>query len=251
MHLLVGARVHEAKGEVFELAAQLAHAEPVRERRVDVQRFARDGLLLLRLQVLERAHVVQAISQLDEDDAHIAHHGQQHLAHAFGLAVFLVGELYLVELGDALDDMRHLLAKHAGDVGGGDRCVFDRVMQQAGGDRCGVELHLREHDGDLKRVEHVGLARGTQLPAVVLQAHLPGAADDLGVVGRPVEVNRVNERGKALVSQQVGVGVGLLDGRGLHHGRKGRLGWRRKGARGAAGVTLGITLSGARRCYHT
>ena len=67
--------------------------------------------LAFRLQVLQRAHVVQAVGQLDEDHAHVRHHGQQHLADVLGLAVFAVGELDLVDLGDAFDDVRHLLAE--------------------------------------------------------------------------------------------------------------------------------------------
>ncbi len=61
-------------------------------------------------------------------------HGQQHLAHVFGLAVFAVGELDLVDLGDAFDDVGDLIAEAGFNflVGGGR--VFDRVVQQAGGD---------------------------------------------------------------------------------------------------------------------
>jgi hypothetical protein len=83
----------------------------VRQRSVDVLRLAGDGLLAVGLQVLQGAHVVQPVGQLDEHHAHIGNHGQQHLAHVFGLAVFAVGKLDLVDLGDALDDVGHLLAK--------------------------------------------------------------------------------------------------------------------------------------------
>ena len=38
-------------------------------------------------------------------------HGQQHLADVLRLAVFAVGELDFVDLGDALDDVRDLLAE--------------------------------------------------------------------------------------------------------------------------------------------
>ena len=61
--------------------------------------------------MLQRAHIVQPVGQLDDDDANVRHHRQQHLANVFRLAVFAIGELDLVDLGDAFDDVRHLLAE--------------------------------------------------------------------------------------------------------------------------------------------
>jgi len=50
---------------------------------------------------------------------------------------FAIGELDLVDIGDALDDVGHLVAEAGGNllIGGGR--VLNRVVQQAGGD--GVE----------------------------------------------------------------------------------------------------------------
>ena len=143
--------------------------------------------------MLERAHVVQAVGQLDDDHANVGHHGKKHLADVLGLVVFTVGELDLVELGDAFDDVRHLLAKALGDLGRGDIGVFDRIVQQAGGDGGRVHLQLSEHLADLKRMNHVGLARGALLALVLLQAEGPGLADDLEVVAGPVLVHRIEQ----------------------------------------------------------
>ena len=110
-HLLVAHRVGVTEGQVFQFSAHLAHAQPVSQGRIDVQSLAGDGFLAVGLQVLERAHVVQPVGQLDEHHAHIRYHGQQHLAHVFCLAVFAIGELDFVDFGDALDDVGHLVAK--------------------------------------------------------------------------------------------------------------------------------------------
>jgi hypothetical protein len=162
--LLVADRVGVAEGQVFQLAAHLAHAQPVSQRRVNVLGLAGDGLLAVRLQVLQGAHVVQPVGQLDEHHAHVRDHGQQHLAHVFSLAVFAIGKLDLVDLGDALDDVGHLVAEAGGNllVGGGR--VLDRVVQQAGGDGRRVHLHLRQHLGHLERMDDVRLAGGPHLP---------------------------------------------------------------------------------------
>ncbi len=95
---------------------------------VDVQRLARDGLLAVGLQVLQGAHIVQPVGQLDQHHPHIRDHGQQHLAHVFGLAVLAIGELDLVDIGDALDDVGHLVAESGGNLFVGGGRVLDRVV---------------------------------------------------------------------------------------------------------------------------
>ena len=106
----------------------------------------------------QRTHVVQAVCKLDEHDAHIADHGQQHLAHVFCLPVFAVRKLDLVDLRDAFNDVRHLVAELLRDVGSRDGCVFDRVMQQARGNRRCVQLHVCQHQRYFQRMQHVRLA---------------------------------------------------------------------------------------------
>ena len=77
------------KRQVLELALERLDAEPVRERRVDVHRLARDALLRFGRHVLERPHVVEAVAELDEQDADVVRHGDDHLAEVLRLPVFL------------------------------------------------------------------------------------------------------------------------------------------------------------------
>ncbi len=221
-HLLVAHRIGVAEGQVLKLAAHLAHAQPVRQRSVDVLGLAGDGLLAVRLEVLEGAHVVQAVGQLDEHHAHVRHHGQQHLAHVFGLAVFAVGKLDLVDLGDALDDVGHLVAKLGFDllIGGGR--VLNRVVQQAGGDGRRVHLHLRQHLGHLQRVDDVGLAGGAHLPFVMLDAELPGLADERDIFAGTIGLDLLEQRLKTPVD---GLPAGAAHGkRRLPRRSRGRAG---------------------------
>ena len=60
----------------------------MRNRREDLHRFFRNTFALLGTQILKRAHVVQSIGKLDEHDAHVVNHRQQHLADVFRLLVF-------------------------------------------------------------------------------------------------------------------------------------------------------------------
>ena len=109
--LLVLARVHVLEREVLELDLDPLDPEPVREGRVDLHRLGRDALLLLRREVAERAHVVEAIAQLDQDDADIARHREQHLAEVLRLLLLARGVRQLAELRHALDEERDLLAE--------------------------------------------------------------------------------------------------------------------------------------------
>ncbi len=118
--------------------------------------------------MLERAHVVQAVGQLDEDDADVVDHGQHHLAKVFGLLLFAGGEVDLADLGDAFDDVRDLLAEFLADVDDRDRGIFHRIVQQAGGDGDWIHLHFGQDQSDFQRMDKVRLARGAGLSGVVL-----------------------------------------------------------------------------------
>ena len=111
-HLLdlgVPLRVQHREREVLELPLHVGDAEPVRERRVDVERLLRDPQLLGLRQRRDRAHVVEAVGELDEQDADVLRHRDEHLAQRRRLLRLLGVELEPVELGDAVDDR--------GDVG--------------------------------------------------------------------------------------------------------------------------------------
>ena len=151
------------------------------------------------LQVLQGAHIVQPVGQLDQHHAHIRDHGQQHLAHIFRLAVLAIGKLDLVDIGDAFDDVRHLLAEAGLNllIGGGR--VLNRVVQQAGGDRGRVHLHLRQHLGHLERMNNVGFARGPHLPLMMADAELPRLADQGNVIAGAVGVDLLEQSLDALV----------------------------------------------------
>ena len=109
-HLVaVGIAVVEA--EVFQFLIDRVQAQPIGDRRVDFQGFRGDAAAFFRRHRLHGVHVVQAVGQLDQDDAHILRHGQQHLAEVFGLRMLLGGKSQLVELGNAFDQQCHRLAK--------------------------------------------------------------------------------------------------------------------------------------------
>ena len=147
------------EGEILQFAADFAHSEAMRDGRVDFERFLRDALLALARQQLESAHVVQPVGQLDDDDADIVDHGQQHLADALGLPFLARVEMEFAELGDAVHAARHFFAEFLADLVQAKAGVFHGVVQQARFQAHQIHLHVGQDQGDVERVNHVGLAR--------------------------------------------------------------------------------------------
>jgi hypothetical protein len=78
-------RLQVLERQLLELVLDLAHAEPVGNRGVDVERFLGDLEATLVRQVMQRAHVVKPVRQLHQDDPDVIHHRQQHLPVVFRL----------------------------------------------------------------------------------------------------------------------------------------------------------------------
>ena len=181
-HLLdlgVPLRVQHREREVLELPLHVGDAEPVRERRVDVDRLLRDPPLLRLGQRRDRAHVVQPVGELDQQDPDVLGHRHEHLAQRRGLLRLLRVELEPVELGDAVDDGGDLGAELGLEVLVGERGVLDRVVQQRAGDRHVVEAEVGEDHRHAERVRDVGLARPADLLGVGGPGDVEGLLDEL------------------------------------------------------------------------
>jgi hypothetical protein len=161
--LLVGVGVHDAKGEVLQLRLDLRHAEAVGERRVDVQRLLGNLLGLLGRQVAERAHVVEAVGELDHEHADVARHRHHHLAEVLRLPLFPGGEGELADLGHPVHQLGDVRAELASEVVLGGLGVLEDVVEEASGDGRHIHLEVDEETGDLERMREIGLTGGALL----------------------------------------------------------------------------------------
>ena len=73
-------RVQIPERQILQFPVAAVEAEPVGDRCINLQGFRGDARLCFPAHFRKRSHVVQAVSQLDENHAHIVGHGQQHLA---------------------------------------------------------------------------------------------------------------------------------------------------------------------------
>ena len=178
----VGDRFQIAKGQVFEIAADGAHAQPVGDGSVNIERLAGDTRLLFRPEKAKSAHVVQPVSQLDQYHADVADHGQEHFAHAFHLADFRGEQLEAADLGDSFDQACDFTAEPLGDFGQGNMRILDDVMQQGGAEGSYIQTQIRQYLGDLERMGKIGLAGVALLGTVVFGGEIKGATQQIEIV---------------------------------------------------------------------
>ena len=120
---------------------------------------------------------MQAIGELNQQDAGVVGDGEQEFAEILGLLGVLGDEVELAELGQAVDQAADLLAEGLVDLLAGDGGVLDRVVQHGGDDGRIVDLELGQDRGDFERVRKVGIAGGALLAAVRLHREHIGAIE--------------------------------------------------------------------------
>ena len=145
------------------------------------------------LHVLERPHVVEAVAELDEQDADVPRHRDDHLAEVLGLTIFLRREVDLRELRDAVDQLGDLDAELLLDLVGRRERVLDDVVQQPGADARGIEAQVGEDAGHAYRVHDVGLPGLSRLPGVHAEAVIVSPLDQLGIDRRLVRLDALDE----------------------------------------------------------
>ena len=156
--LLVFLRVEVSQGEVFQFRLDAVDSQPAGDRGVDIQGLLGNFDLVFLRQILEGAHVVEPVGQLDDDDADVLGHGQEHLPEVLGLLLLVGGQGHLADLGKTVHQRGDLRTEEVADLLRSGESIFHRVVEEArrnGGD---VHLHLRQDGGDFQRVDQIGLS---------------------------------------------------------------------------------------------
>ena len=169
------------EGQVLQFAVGLVQPQAMCNGGVDVQGFRGNTVPLAARHIAHGAHVVGTVGQLDEDDAYILGHGQQHFAKRLCLALFAGVEVQLVQLGQPVDEVCHRFPETLHQILLGDAAVFHGIVQQGSHERGGVELPVRTDGGDSNRVGDVGITTAAPLVGVCLVCVLPCLAHQLDV----------------------------------------------------------------------
>ncbi len=144
---------------------------------VNLQRLAGDTPTLVQGKRRQRAHVVQAIGELHQDDPDVPGHGHQHLSEVLGLGLGAAFEGDLRQLADAVDELRNFFTELLRNLRLGGIGVLDDVVEDRGDDALVIQVHFRQDFGDLDRMLNVGFAGGAALSLVRFGAKLVGAID--------------------------------------------------------------------------
>ena len=137
--------------------------------------------------MLERAHVVQAVGQLDEHDADVVHHGQHHLAQVLGLLLFAGGEKSILLILVTPSTMCATCSPNSlrmstivTEVSSTESCSSPAAMAT------GSIFISASTQSDFEGMDQVRLAGGAALPGMILLGEFVGFLDELQIVVRPV-----------------------------------------------------------------
>ena len=194
LELTVFLRPDVHKAQVFQLALDGTHAEPMGQGRVDLQGLLGLADALFLAAIFQGAHIVEPVRQLDDHHPHVLGDGQEHLAQVLRLGFLPGHQLPVTGLGQLGDPVHHLgdvLAEQVGQLLGVHvLAVLDHIVEQPGDHRMAIHAHFAEHDGYLLRMDVIGLPAFPLLIRVGLlgkvdgllqQLHLPGG--ELGCAG--------------------------------------------------------------------
>ena len=186
-HHRIGFRVEHAERQFLQLFTHFLHAHAPRQRRIDVERLLGDPVARCRRHEFQRAHVVQAVGELDQEHADVVGDRQQQLAQVLGLLGFARHQFQPLQLGQALHQRADLGPEDVVDLGAGRLGILDGVVQQRRDDGGVVELEIGEDRGDLERMRKIGVAGGAGLRAVRLHGIDIGAVQQvfvgIGIIG--------------------------------------------------------------------
>jgi hypothetical protein len=139
--------------------------------------------------MLERAHVVEPVGELDENDAHVVNHREQHLANVLGLLLLARLVAYLRDFGKPVNEVRDLFAERRAYDFRLDERVLYNIVEKAGGYGDFVESHVGEDVRDFERVDEVRLAGGARLALVMEGGEKVSAPQNVKVGLRVVAPN--------------------------------------------------------------
>ena len=191
----VAVGVEGPEAEVLELLLHVVEPEPDGDGSVDLEGLARDPPPPVGGEGVDRAHVVETVRELDEHDAHVVGHREQHLAVVLGLHDVPRRGLDLGQLGHPVHEVGHVLAEVLGDALLADRRVFHHVVEHPRDDALGVEAHADEDACDLDGVGDVGVPGRALLSAVGFRPEEIGPVDGLYLAAVQVGPGLVAEIG--------------------------------------------------------
>ncbi len=181
LDILIDIGMEVAKGQVLQFRFNPVDPETVGNGGIDIEGLLGNLRLLFRGVVLEGPHVMEPVSQLDQDHPDVLHHGENHLSEILCLALFGRPEGDLADLGQPIDQLGNLFSKVFLNIFEGGEGILNGVVEKAGGHTRRIEFHLGQDAGDLQGMNQVRLSGETDLADVDLCRNDIGLVDEVNV----------------------------------------------------------------------
>ena len=174
--------------DVLHLRLDAVQAEAVGQRDEEEHGLAEDLVALVLGHELDGAHVVQAVGQLDQDDAHVVVEGHQDAPEVFCLEAHAVRQVLVLvvvvqgglDLGESVDQRGDLPAEQPFDVLHREVGILHYVVEQGGADRLAAQSDLIDDDlGHGDRMQDVGFTAAAPDAFVCFVSELESLEDQL------------------------------------------------------------------------
>ena len=166
-------RVLELETQVLQFRLDLIESQTVGQRGIQVERLARNLVLLVGRLGVQRAHVVQTVGYLNQDHTDILAHGEQQLLEVLCLSRGLFAKDASADLCQSVDDLCNLRTEHVLDILNGEVGILHNIVEQGCTDTGRTQSYLRAHNlchGD--GVHDIGLARQSSHALVSLTCEI-------------------------------------------------------------------------------
>ena len=144
----------------------VVQADAVGDLGVDFEGFFSDTAAFVGTHGAERAHIVQAVGEFDDDHAHVFGHGEDELAKTFRLMLGMIFKFEFFEFGKPVHHLGDGFAEFCRHFDFRYACIFEYVVHHARAQALNVHVPQRKLGGDGKGVGNVGFAAFTGLPVM-------------------------------------------------------------------------------------
>ena len=133
---------------------------------------------------------MEAVRQLDQDDADVLRHGEEHLPQILSLDVQLVrGPVDLGQLRHAVHQLCDILTEHPRQLFLVQDRVLHDVVQKSCNDGFFVKLQIREDDRHADRMDHIGFAGFPALVHMRVLRRQISPSDQAGIIRRMISLD--------------------------------------------------------------
>ena len=136
------------EAKLLELDAHIVHTKSICDRRINVERLARDAASFFGGEHFERAHIVKAVGDFNQNNPQVFGHCHRHLLKVFGLRLGAARESHLVELAHAVDEIGYAGAELRLNGSFSDAGVFDNIVEHRGHKALRVHVHFAQNAGN-------------------------------------------------------------------------------------------------------